>query len=442
MYKIYADGKLLHAPHLVTDGCGVFSPKLTTELNKADSLEYTVPPNNSLYDDVKKLKTIIAVHQHDEEIFRGRVLYEEKDFFKQKRTSCEGELNFLLDSKQRPYTFSGTAKDLFKQFITNHNARVDTDKQFTVGEITAANAGNGVYAENNEYPSTLDEINTQIIDQLGGYLKVRGADGKRYIDWLAEYGTTNTQTIEFGVNLLDITEYISAENIYTVLIPLGASQQDEEGNDVGRLTITAVNDGKDYLENATAISLFGRIEGSVTWDEIEDAASLKKIGETTLSQNIEMSVTLTVKAVDLHTLNVNVERIRLGDSVRVISVPHGLDKYFQCTKITHDMTNPDQTEYVFGVNYTSLTDMQANREKNINDAVVTVKASTNAISYSVNMATQASQQVEQVIATMPTEYVKTSVFEAYETSADEKYTLKTDFEALVARVEALEGGTT
>lgn len=442
MYKIYADGKLLHAPHLVTDGCGVFSPKLTTELNRADSLEYTMPPNNELYDEVKKLKTIITVYQHDNEIFRGRVLYDEKDFYKQKRTSCEGELNFLLDSMQRPYTFSGTAKDLFKQFIANHNARVDADKQFTVGEITATGASNGVYAENKDYPSTLDEINTQIIDALGGYLKVRGEDGKRYIDWLAEYGTTNTQTIEFGVNLLDITEYISAENICTVLIPLGASQRDDEGNDLGRLNISSVNNGKDYLENATAISLFGRIEGSVAWDEIEDAASLKKIGETTLSQNIEMSVTLTVKAVDLHTLNVNVERIRLGDSVRVISVPHGLDKYFQCTKITHDMTNPDQTEYVFGVNYTSLTDMQANREKNINDAVVTVKASTNAISYSVNIATQASQQVEQVIATMPTEYVKTSVFEAYKTSADEKYTLKTDFEALVARVEQLEGGTT
>lgn len=442
MYRIYADGKLLHAPHLVLDGCGVFSPKLTTELNKADSLEYTMPPNNDLYDDVKKLKTIITVHQHNEEIFRGRVLYDEKDFYKQKRTTCEGELNFLLDSKQRPYTFSGKAKDLFTKLITNHNARVEDTKQFTVGDITAGPANTNVYCENNEYPSTLDEINTQLINGLGGYLKVRGKDGKRYIDWLKDYGTTNTQTIEFGVNLLDITEYISAENIYTVLIPLGKSQQDADGNDLGRLDISSVNSGKDYLENTTAISLFGRIEEKVAWDEVDNASSLKTLGEQTLSQNIEMAVTLTVKAVDLHTLNVNVERIRLGDSVRVISIPHGLDKYFVCTKITHDMTNPDQTEYVFGVNYTSLTDMQANREKNINEAMTVVKSSQNAIKHSVDAANQASQQVEQVIATMPTEYVKTSVFEAYKTESEEKYALKTDFEALVARVEQLEGGTT
>lgn len=440
MYTIYADGKLLHAPYLVLDGCGVFSPKLTTELNKADTLEYTMPPNNELYDDVKKLKTIITAYQRNEEIFRGRVLYDEKDFYKQKRTTCEGELAFLLDSKQRPYKFSGKASALFKQFITNHNARVEAAKQFTVGDITASAANNTVYAENNEYPATLDEIRTQLIDNLGGYLRVRGSGGKRYIDWLKDYGKTNSQTIEFGVNLLDITEYISAENIYTVLIPLGASQQDEDGNDLGRLTISSVNGNKDYLENPTAISLFGRIEQTANFDDIEDANTLKSKGQTTLSQNIEMAVTLTVKAVDLHVLNVDVERIGLGDSVRVISLPHGLDKYFQCTKITHDMTNPDQTEYVFGVNYTSLTDMQANREKSIDSAMVIVKSSTNAVANSVNAANQANQQVQQIITSMPTEYVKTTVFEAYKTEADEKFATKTSLEELAARVTALEGG--
>ena len=442
MYKIYADGKLLHAPHLVIDGCGVFSPRLTEELNKADLLDYTMPPNNELYDDVKKLKTIITVTQYDNEIFRGRVLYDEKDFYKQKKTTCEGELNFLLDSKQRPYTFTGTAESLFRQYIANHNARVEADKQFTVGNITASAKSVSVYRENKDYPSTLNEINTQIIDSLGGYLKVRGADGKRYIDWLDEYGSINTQTIEFGVNLLDITEYISAENIYTVLIPLGASQQDSDGNDLGRLTISSVNDDKDYLENATAISLFGRIEEQAIFDGVEDATTLKNYGSSTLESNIEMAVTLTVKAVDLHLLNVDVERIKLGDKVRVISIPHGLDKYFLCTKITHDMTNPDQTEYVFGVNYTSLTDMQANREKSINEAVTVVQASSNAINHSVSVANQASQQVQQVIATLPTEYVKTETFEAYKTEADGKYVKMLDFNALVERVEQLEGGTT
>lgn len=442
MYRIYADGSLLYAPHLALEGYGVFSPKLTEEINKADLLEYVMPPSNNLYNNVQKLKTIITVLQHGEEIFRGRVLYDEKDFYKQKRTNCEGELNFLLDSQQRPYTFSGAASDLFRQYIANHNARVDEAKRFTVGEITAERANTTLYSENSEYTSTLDEINAQIIDLLGGYLKVRGSNGVRYIDWLSDNGEPNSQTIEFGVNLLDITEYISAENVYTVLIPLGASRQDDDGNDLGRLNISSVNSGKDYLENATAISLFGRIEEKVTWDEIEDAASLKSLGEAILAQNIEMAITLTIKAVDLCTLNVNVERIRLGNNVRVISVPHGLDNYFRCTKITHDMINPDQTEYVFGASYRALTDIQAGYEKNISNAVVAANSTKNAVNYSVNVATQASKQVEQIIVSMPTEYVRTTVFDAYKTEVSETYALQTDLEALIARVETLEGGTT
>ena len=129
------------------------------------------------------------------------------------------------------------------------------------------------------------------------------------------------------------------------------------------MDISSINDGKDYIENETAVSLFGRIEETSEWPEIEDANELKTLGEEILKSNIELSVTLTVKAVDLHLLNVNTERIKLGDWVRVISLPHNLDKKFQCTKIVYDILNPDQNEYVFGLSFTSLTEKQVNGEK-------------------------------------------------------------------------------
>lgn len=253
MYTIYADGKLLYAPHLSREGCGVFSPKLTVELNKAGSLEFVVPPNNVLYNELPKLKTIITAFQNGDELFRGRILNDEKDFYKQKRTYCEGELAFLLDSKQRPYTFDGDVKDLFRQYIENHNARVEEAKRFMVGNITVEYEHDSVYTENENYSTTLDEINDRLVDNIGGYLKTRGAGNTRYIDWLADSGEENTQTIEFGRNLLDISEYISAENIITVLIPIGGTVYDEEGTAKGKLDITSVNDGKDYIENETAV---------------------------------------------------------------------------------------------------------------------------------------------------------------------------------------------
>ena len=434
MYTIYADDKLLYSPRLFNEGHGVFSPKLTVELGKAGYLEYTLPPNNILYDEIKKLKTIISVFQNEEQIFRGRVLNDEKDFYKQKKTYCEGELAFLLDSYQRPYVFEGTPAELFTHFITIHNAIADEEKQFVVGNITIES--NTVHNfENTEYSETLDEINYQLVDVFGGFLKTRTTDGVRYIDWLADISGNNTQIIEFGVNLLDLTEYITAENIITVLIPIGSTLYDAEGNMTGKLDITSVNDGYDYVENETASALFGRIEGTNEWPEVEDPSELKALGEELLSNNIQLSITLDVKAIDLHLLNVEVDKIRLGDLVRVLSIPHGIDEYFRCSKIVYDLVNPDNTEYIFGISYTSLTDRQVNGEKTVQSTVTGVQSAINAANASASKAHQAGVEAENVIATLPTEYVKTEIFEDYKTKTDEK------IQSLTDRIAKLEGGT-
>lgn len=445
MYTIYADGKPLYAPHLFHEGYGVFSPKLTIEMNKAGSLEFTIPPNNELYDEISKLKTIITAFQNGEEIFRGRVLNDEKDFWNQKKTYCEGELAFLLDSTQRPFTFNGTAGNLFRQFISNHNSKVEAAKQFTVGTVTVEGT---IGCEDYNYPSTFDAISDHITANFGGIIKTRGSNGTRYIDLLDnasedEAVSSVTQTIEFGVNLLDITEYITAEDLITVLIPLGATIEDSEGNTTNeKLTISSVNNDKDYLENSSAISLFGRIEGKMEWSEVEDASELKTLGQEYLDNNIEMAVSLNITAVDLHTLNVNTDSIHVGDWVRVISIPHGLNRLFQCTKIVYDMANPDQNEYSFGVEFTTLTSQQVNDKKSMQNSVSMVLSTAGSVNASVNKVNQAAKDVEQVIAQLPTDYVKPSEFEAYKSEVESDFeAMQADYEELLARVIVLEGGT-
>ena len=444
MYTIYTDGKLLHDPRLFHEGCGVLSPKLTIELNKAGSLDFTIPPNNERYDDITKLKSIVTVFQNGDELFRGRVLHDEKNFYKQKKTYCEGELAFLIDSTVRPYTFSGTVKNLFTKYITEHNSRVDADKRFTVGKVTVS--GN-ITCENYNYPTTIDEITSQILDVVGGQIMIRKEGSTRYIDLISEEdSTTNTcsQVIEFGSNLLDITEYISAEDIFTVLIPVGATLNDSDGNTTNeKLTIKSVNNGKDYIENSTAISLFGRIEKRVEWSEVEDASELLTLGTELLNSNIEMAVSLTIRAVDLNLLNANVDAIFVGDWVQVLSLPHALNKAFQCTKIVYDMVNPDQNEYTFGIKFSSLTDQQVSDKKGMQNSVSMVLSTAGAVNASVSKVNKASADMENIIAQMPTDYVKTETFEAYKAEVENKFTqVQTNYEDLLARVITLEGGTT
>ena len=90
MYRIYADGKLLYAPELAGEGYGVAQPELTAELNKAGSLSFNVPITNVLYNELQKLSTTITVEQDGKQIWKGRILNSDRDFYRNKATYCEG----------------------------------------------------------------------------------------------------------------------------------------------------------------------------------------------------------------------------------------------------------------------------------------------------------------------------------------------------------------
>lgn len=461
MYTIYADGEALYSPHLVNDGYGVLSPKLTVELNKSGSLSFILPPSNVRYDSIQKLKTIITVMQDNEEIFRGRVLHDEKDFYNRKNVYCEGELSFLLDSIQRPYTFQGDIPALFRKFINNHNEQVEEEKQFTVGNITVTDPNDYINRENSGYSNTLDEIKAKLIDTHGGYIRPRLQNGIRYIDLVEEYGKISSQVIEFGVNMLDITEYITAEDVFTVLIPLGAEQKDAEGNTTGRLTIESVNGGKDYIEDATAIALFGRIWKVQQWDDVTIASNLLTKGNETLKAGIEMAVSLTMKAVDMHLLDVDTERIKLGDYIRVVSPPHKLDKNFLCSKIVIDMVKPDNTEYTFGYSFTSLTEKQINESKKNSSKVAVIQSAAQSASAAANRASESATKAEviagNIASEIPGNYVSITSFNEYKAAvetdisgvktdylkkedATKEYATITELDALKKRVEDLEKG--
>lgn len=436
MYSIYADDKLLHDPRLFDEGCGVLSPKLTVELNKAGSLNYTFPPNNLHYDQIKKLKSVVVAYQNGKQIFRGRVLNDEKDFYKQKKIYCEGQLAFLLDSIVRPYEYSGTVDGLFRQLVQNHNSRVEPEKQFRVGKVSITDK---IACENSGYPNTFDEITSQILNVFGGNLLVRDVNGIQYLDLVSssiEDGNVNicSQVIEFGVNMLDLTEHITAENIYTVLIPLGGSvDTSEEGSEETTNKKVTINvDGKDYIENTTAIQLFGRIEKTITYDDITDEQELYQVALNDLNKNIEMATTLNLRAIDLNLLDVNTDVIHVGDWVQVISPPHGINRPFQCTKISYDLASPDLNEYTFGASFTTLTDKQVNDKKSMDSSVSTVLSTANSVNATVS-------KVNGIVSQLPTDYVSDSEFTNYQN------TVTTDLNGLIRRIEILEskpgGGT-
>ena len=118
------------------------------------------------------------------------------------------------------------------------------------------------------YTDTLTVLNSLLVNVYGGYLRVRQQGGIRYLDYLTNYGGINTQTVRFGENILDLTSEIDASEIITVLIPQGAE------TDGGRVGISSVNNGKDYIEDDAAIGRWGRIWGYALFGEITDPQEL------------------------------------------------------------------------------------------------------------------------------------------------------------------------
>ncbi len=353
MYTIYADDTLLYLPG--DEELCVLSPVLETQCNAAGTLTFVLLPAHPLYSALHKMRTRIIVKQDDEIIWRGRVLETETDFYRQKTVTCEGELTYLVDSVLHPYKladYDGTAAGLFRLYLTRHNEAVSEAQQFQIGNVDIETLSS---VENTGYGNTWDEISSNLLDIHGGFLRVR-YDGKtRYLDWTQESGDKCGQGIRFGENLLDLSEYVSASEVVTCLIPY-AGQSDSQ------ITISSVNGGKDYIEDAAGIALYGRIWG-VTEFDAKDANALLEMARENLQKRLKETITITISAVDLHLLDVDAESFHVGDKVRVISPPHGIDAEYTCTAISLDLVNPDQSEYTFGTPETGMASTTAATSK-------------------------------------------------------------------------------
>ena len=138
------------------------------------------------------------------------------------QVTCEGELAFLLDSRVRPYEFTGSVEEYHRFLVEQHNAQVNPEKQFKVDICTVTDPNGYISRASSDYPKTWDEFNEKLINLLGGYIWTREEEDGIYIDYLADFEEVNTQAIEFGKNLLGFEETIKGQDIATAIIPLGA----------------------------------------------------------------------------------------------------------------------------------------------------------------------------------------------------------------------------
>ena len=257
IYQVFCDDYLLLDTRL--EDYKIYNPKVKLALNKVSEFTFTIYPSHEHFSKLNKMKSMITVYQNETLIFKGRILDFDQGFFNEKQVICEGVLAFLIDSIQRPYSYTGTLYDYLKMLIDNHNAQVDDNKQFTLGNVTVTDNNDYINRIDTEYSTTWDLINTALINTHGGYIVARHKDNITYLDYLVEddFNILNNQGIEFGKNLLHVSKAAKGADIATIIIPIGATLEgSDEPVTIKNLADDTTSDIKkveDYIYNQAEI---------------------------------------------------------------------------------------------------------------------------------------------------------------------------------------------
>lgn len=406
MYEIYAypygnpDAKLLlYRPN--DPQALVLTPKLTREVSKGGSLVFTMTRDHAQYDMLQKLSTVVQVRRDGKEIWRGRVLKHEADFYNRRVVYCEGALSYFNDSSITPFNYKGTLRQFLQHLIDAHNDQVKSKmKCFQLGTVTVA-LGNLVvqfgdadqYGVGEDYGKVWDILDKLVLKVFGGYFycsfdAATGMNVLNYCDQAVEAKRQTAQKIEYGRNLLNLSETTDATDLYTRIYPIGNkhtvdtskwyyklmwwrdTSQDKHEERWGIMETDAAtvaqylpasgysyNLEEGWIQNDTAVQKFGVITRIVELDT-DSANDTFAAGVQALQQNYAMKTSYVIRAVDLVDAGYDTDRLDFSMYSRIVSAPHSVDAVMLCTKLVELLEKPAQKEFTFGMTRRTLTDRQ------------------------------------------------------------------------------------
>jgi len=363
--------------------------KLSLKKNEAGSFGFKMYPGNIGNDYFKTLTSVIEIKKDNQIYWRGRVISEERDAYDNRTITCEGSLNFLLDSVQLPmHVHSGILTWLQYLLTTDyHDSEApegqyhrchnyyytsnDTYKQFAIKyfdpsiELTEATDWYANY-------ETTGELLKNVLEAYNLKMEVTYENGINNLSFYKDYPTQyiSQQTITFGKNLISFTRNWEVDELATVVIPTGSKIDAGDERPTYPYTppeldcvttIESVNQGSVFLEaDSDVIARYGRIYKKIDWSDISEPANLLDLAQNYLQNYQFDGMTIEIEVFDLSLMMTGGEKaaneLRLLGTVHCVSQFHGLDKTFPITEMEIDFNKPGNTKFVLGeATDTSLT---------------------------------------------------------------------------------------
>ena len=217
------------------------------------------------------------------------------------------------------------------------------------------------FGDGKNFGVTWDILQSELTDTYGGHFIVRREKRKlvnttitlRFLDYVSNVTEKTGQKIEFGENLLDLDSYVKAENIVTRVIAVGYRTS---GFWVWKSTKTLTATANDtaaqkYYGIITRVIV---VEGTSSTTE-----TLLKAAQKELAKTLRYLDGMTISAVDLKDAGVDTERLQFMKNAEIVSEPHGVHTYLACTKLVEPLDKPDEKKFTFGIDFSSISDLQA-----------------------------------------------------------------------------------
>lgn len=356
----------IHEPQI--NGNKVSDGTISREVNAIDTFSFVQGPENVGYGLLKPFKTKVDVYNTRSGFyeFRGRVLEPDQSMDQngnlQTSYLCEGMAAYLHDSQQRHLEYRGSPLQLLTTLIHYHNGQVEPYKQFKIGNVTVTDPNDYVYYYLSAEQSTWDAIQDKLVSRLGGELQVREEADGLYLDYLKEIGGHSDTEIRLARNLVTNTRKVDVTEIVSRLTPLGERIPSEDPNATDaseeRLTISAVNNGKPYLDRPDLIAEFGLQGGSKTWDDVTQATVLLSKGRDYLNNQKTILSQISVTALDLSLIDLSFDAFRLGYYHRLVNPIMGIDESLRIVGMKVSLDKPETNALIIGDKFKTLAEYQ------------------------------------------------------------------------------------
>lgn len=240
MYRMLYNDRFLFDPFDETRI--VSSASITTNVNAASYLDFTIAANHPLYSEIEQRSGTITLYSDNEKLFQGQITAIDMDMDGNKSVTCSSALDWLKDVQLRPYSTDQSECDeyefkldkapdaldaYFQWLIDQYNAQNKDGRYFTINVNQAADLTkrNIVYFASTSPRSVADAIEQDILDTFGGYLVLRYDDDQLILDLYSDIHEMNEQVIDYGENILDISRNESTDDQYTAVYPIGKTPQ-------------------------------------------------------------------------------------------------------------------------------------------------------------------------------------------------------------------------